>query len=144
MWFSVDHVIGYLLGCPLNTFYFLSLLTSRAPITICIVFVFIPHILSISISRSLYFDKFSVTLVEMFLSVGIALLCNVLSVSNRSLGIIRGIWGLLFTRLQRVTFSINNYGDLMMMKLYKCILYSIFLFSLHDMYTDVLFFNLQL
>ena len=47
------------------------LMTPRAPIVISIVFVFIPNILSIPNSRSLHFDSFSVTLIEMFLSVGI-------------------------------------------------------------------------
>ena len=41
-------------------------ISPRAPITIGIVMAFIPHILSISISRSLYFDSFSVTLTEVF------------------------------------------------------------------------------
>ena len=32
---------------------------------------FIPHIVSISISRSLFFDSFSVTLTEVFFSMGV-------------------------------------------------------------------------
>ena len=47
--------------------FFISL---RAPITTGIVVAFIPHIRSISISRSLYFDSISVTLTEVFFSVG--------------------------------------------------------------------------
>ena len=43
----------------------------RALLTTGIVVAFIPHFLSISISRSLYFDSFSVTLFEVFFSVGI-------------------------------------------------------------------------
>ena len=42
----------------------------RAPLTTGIVVAFIPHFLSISILRSLYFDSFSVTLFEVFFSVG--------------------------------------------------------------------------
>ena len=42
----------------------------RAPLTTGIVVAFIPHFLSISISRSLYFYSFSVTLFEVFFSVG--------------------------------------------------------------------------
>ena len=41
-----------------------------APITTGIVVAYIPHIRSISISRSLNFDSFSVTLTEVFFSVG--------------------------------------------------------------------------
>ena len=41
-----------------------------ATITTGIVMAFIPHIRSISISRALYFDSFSVTFTEVFLSVG--------------------------------------------------------------------------
>ena len=47
------------------------LISSMAPTTTGIVVAFIPHILSISISRALYyFDSFSVTLTEVFFSVG--------------------------------------------------------------------------
>ena len=46
------------------------LISARAPITIGIVVAFIPHIHSTSFSRSLYFEKFSVTLTEVFFSVG--------------------------------------------------------------------------
>ena len=42
----------------------------RAPSTTGIVVVFMPHIFSISISRSLYFESFSVVFIEVFLSVG--------------------------------------------------------------------------
>ena len=45
-------------------------ISPSAPITTGIVVPFIPHIRSISISRSLYFDSFSVTLTEVFFSVG--------------------------------------------------------------------------
>ena len=45
-------------------------ISPSAPITTGIVVVFIPDIRSISISRSLYFDSFSVTLTEVFFSVG--------------------------------------------------------------------------
>ena len=45
-------------------------ISPSAPITTGIVVAFIPHIRSISISRSLYFDSFSVTLTEVFFSVG--------------------------------------------------------------------------
>ena len=48
-------------------------MTPRAPITVGIVLIFIHHILSISRLESLCFE-FSVTLVEMFLSVGITIL----------------------------------------------------------------------
>ena len=41
------------------------------PITTGIVVAFIPHIRSISISRSLYFDSFSVTLTDVFFSAGL-------------------------------------------------------------------------
>ena len=46
-------------------------ISPSAPITTGIVVAFIHHIRSISISRSLYFDSFSVTLTEEFFSVGI-------------------------------------------------------------------------
>ena len=42
----------------------------RAPISTGIVVVFIRHIFSISISKSLYFESFSVVFMEVFLSVG--------------------------------------------------------------------------
>ena len=45
----------------------------KAPITTGIVVAFIPHIRSISISRSLYLDSFSFTFTEVFLSVGMAI-----------------------------------------------------------------------
>ena len=45
-------------------------ISPSAPITTGIVVAFIPHIRLISISRSLYFDSFSVTLTEVFFSVG--------------------------------------------------------------------------
>ena len=45
-------------------------ISPSAPITTGIVVAFIPHIRSISISRSLYFDSFSVTLTEVFFPVG--------------------------------------------------------------------------
>ena len=45
-------------------------ISPSAPITTGIVVALIPHIRSISISRSLYFDSFSVTLTEVFFSVG--------------------------------------------------------------------------
>ena len=45
-------------------------ISPSAPITTGIVVTFIPHIRSISISRSLYFDSFSVSLTEVFFSVG--------------------------------------------------------------------------
>ena len=44
----------------------LFFVSSSAPITTEIIVAFIPHIRSISISRSLYFDSFSVTLTELF------------------------------------------------------------------------------
>ena len=43
----------------------------RTPVTTGIVVAFIPHIVSISISRSLFFDSFSVTWTEVFFSVGV-------------------------------------------------------------------------
>ena len=47
------------------------LISPMAPTTTGIVVAFIPHVLSISISRALYyFDSFSVTLTEVFFSVG--------------------------------------------------------------------------
>ena len=45
-------------------------ISPRAPITTRIVVAFIPHILPTSISRSLYFESFSVTLTEVSFSVG--------------------------------------------------------------------------
>ena len=42
----------------------------RTPSTTGIVVVFMPHIFSISFSRSLYFESFSVVFIEVFLSVG--------------------------------------------------------------------------
>ena len=45
-------------------------ISPSAPITTGIVVAFIPHIRSISILRSLYFGSFSVTLTEVFFSVG--------------------------------------------------------------------------
>ena len=44
--------------------------TPSAPITTGIVLAFVLHIRSISIARSLYFDSLSVTLTEVFFSVG--------------------------------------------------------------------------
>ena len=49
-------------------------ISPSAPITTGIVLAFILHIRSISISRSLYFDSFSVTLTEVFFSVGMDIL----------------------------------------------------------------------
>ena len=45
----------------------------KAPMTTGIVVVFMPHILLISISKSLYFDSFSVTLTEVLRSDGMAM-----------------------------------------------------------------------
>ena len=45
----------------------------KAPVATGIVVVFISHIVLISISRSLYFDSFSVTLTQVFRSDGIAI-----------------------------------------------------------------------
>ena len=45
----------------------------KAPITTEMVKVFIPHILAISISRSLYFGSFSTSFVEIFRSDGIVM-----------------------------------------------------------------------
>ena len=56
----------------LTTFSEPFLITPNAPITAGITSVFICHILVISISRSLYFERFSETLVEVLLSEGIA------------------------------------------------------------------------
>ena len=56
----------------LTTFSEPFLITPNAPITTGIISVFICHILVISISRSLYFERFSETLVEVLLSEGIA------------------------------------------------------------------------
>ena len=52
--------------CFFNPF----LKSPRAPITTGIVSVFIPHILVVSISRSLYFESFPAILSEVFLSDG--------------------------------------------------------------------------
>ena len=57
-------------GMSFKYFLFLFLMQPRASITIGIVFVFILCILSISASRSLYFDSFSVTLVDIFVYWG--------------------------------------------------------------------------
>ena len=46
-------------------------ISPMAPINNGIVVAFIPYIRSISISRSLYLDRFLVTFTEVFLSVGI-------------------------------------------------------------------------
>ena len=48
-------------------------ISPSAPITTGIVVAFILYIRSISISRSLYFDSFSVTLTEVFFSQGMAI-----------------------------------------------------------------------
>ena len=45
----------------------------KAPTTTGIVVAFIPHIRSISISRSLYLDSFPVIFTELFLSIGMAI-----------------------------------------------------------------------
>ena len=47
-----------------------------------IVVVFIPHILLISISRSLYFDSFSVTLTEVFRSDGMVIIIDYANYQN--------------------------------------------------------------
>ena len=52
------------------------LISPRASITTKIVVAFIPHILPTSISRSLYFESFSVTLTEVFFSVGMDILMS--------------------------------------------------------------------
>ena len=49
------------------------LMSPRAPITTGIISVFIPHILVVSISRSLYLESFSVVFNEMFLPDGTAI-----------------------------------------------------------------------
>ena len=46
------------------------LMSPRTPVTTGIVSVFIPHILVVSISRSLYLESFSVVFNEVFLSDG--------------------------------------------------------------------------
>ena len=56
----------------LTTFSEPFLITPNAPITTGIISVFICHILVISISRYLYLESFSETLVEVLLSEGIA------------------------------------------------------------------------
>ena len=76
-------------------FLLLFLMTPRAPIPISIVFPFIPHILYTSISRSLYFDSFSVTLVEMFLSVGIAISIRRQLFSSLYIWIISGLFAFI-------------------------------------------------
>ena len=53
-------------------------ISPSTPITTGIVVAFIPHIRSISISRSLYFDSFSVTLTEVFFLLLLLLLVVVL------------------------------------------------------------------
>ncbi len=49
----------------------------KAPTTTGIAVAYIPHILLISISRSLYFDSFSVTLTEVYLYKDAFLCCFV-------------------------------------------------------------------
>ena len=68
--FLVCTVILMLPGICLVYFSKPFFISPSAPITTGIVVAFIPHIHSISISRSLYFDTFSVTLTEVFFSIG--------------------------------------------------------------------------
>ena len=60
---------GIFSRCFCGTF----LMSPRAPETTGIVSVFIPHILVVSISRSLYLESFSMVFYEMFLSDGTAI-----------------------------------------------------------------------
>ena len=63
-------VIFMLPGISLMDFSKPFFISPSAQITTGIVVAFIPHIRSISISRSFYFDSFSVTLTEVFFLVG--------------------------------------------------------------------------
>ena len=60
-------------------------ITPRAPITTGSVVVFIFHILLTSISRSLYFDNFSTSFIETFLSEDIVILEVIIAVCFISL-----------------------------------------------------------
>ena len=65
------------------------------PITTGIVVAFIPHVLSTLISRSLYFESLSVTLTEVFFSVGMDISMSRQLVSCLFL-IIYNVWSLAF------------------------------------------------
>ena len=77
-----------------------SLISNSAPTITGTDSVLIPHILAISISRSLYFESFSMTLVEVFLSAGTA---TSISLQNRS------AWSLITISLIRWQFPISMY-----------------------------------
>ena len=86
-------------GISLTRFSEPFLITPIAPTTTGIISVFIPYILLISISRSLYFYNFSETLVKVFLSEDITTSMRViffsrlfLTMSGRFLEISRYVW----------------------------------------------------
>ena len=76
-------LILMLLGICLVYFSKPFFISPNAPITTGIVVAFILHIRSISISRSLYFDSFSVTLTEVFFSVGIDISLDLVANSTK-------------------------------------------------------------
>ena len=69
-------------GISLTRFSEPFLITPITPTITGIIFVFICHILLISIARSLYFYNFSETLVKVFLSEGIATSMRVIFLSR--------------------------------------------------------------
>ena len=81
-------------------FYSSFLMSPRAPITTDIVSAFIPHILVVSISRSLYLESFSMVFNEVFLSDGTAI--------SMSLQVLF-LWSLIMSRLLSCYFSICVY-----------------------------------
>ena len=73
----------------------------RAPITSGIVFVLIPHILVVSISKSLYLESFSMVFNEVFLSDGTAISTSWL---------VLFFWSLITIRLTICYFSVLFWG----------------------------------
>ena len=71
----------------------------KAPMTTGIVVVFVPHILFISISRSLYFDNFSVTLTEVLCSDGMAMSIRMHSFFVLCLMMMSGLFALILLLL---------------------------------------------
>ena len=71
------------------------LITPSAPMTTGTISIFIPHILAISISRSLYLESFSATLTDVLRSDGTAMSINMQNLSFLLLIIISGLLLLL-------------------------------------------------
>ena len=80
--------------------------------------VFVCHILSISVSRSLHFDSFSTTLMEVFLSVGMATsirvqilsLLSLTMMSSRLADIVLSVWMSMSHRMVMLSFSTTVVG----------------------------------